>query len=133
VSQENVEIARASFDAIGRWDIDALLELYDPEITFLPLTGTRVESGGYVGHDGVRAYFAEVAEIWSQLHPRADDVRTTGDHVVVLGGCAVRGKGSGVESDDPMAWVLTVSGGKIKSHRGYRTREEALAAVGMSE
>jgi ketosteroid isomerase-like protein len=133
VSQQNVEIARASFEAIGRWDIDALLDLYDPEITFLPLTGTRVESGGYIGHDGVRAYFTEVAEIWSQLHPRADDVRTTGDHVVVLGGCAVRGKGSGVESDDPMAWVLTVRDGKITSHRGYRTREEALAAVGLAE
>ena len=102
----------------------------DPEITFLPLTGTRVESGGYVGHDGVRAYFAEVAEIWSELQPRADDTRTTGDHVVVLGGCAVRGKGSGVESDDPMAWVLTVRDGKVTSHRGYRKREEALAAVG---
>ena len=104
MSQQNVEIVRRTFEAIGRWDIDALLELYDPEITFLPLTGTRVESGGYVGHDGVRAYFEEVAEIWSELQPRADDTRTTGDHVVVLGGCAVRGKGSGVESDDPMAW-----------------------------
>ena len=133
MSQQNVEIVRRSFEAIGRWDIDALLELYDPEITFLPLTGTRVESGGYVGHDGVRAYFEEVAEIWSELQPRADDTRTTGDHVVVLGGCAVRGKGSGVESDDPMAWVLTVRDGKVTSHRGYRKREEALEAVGLTE
>lgn len=133
MSQKNVEIARRTFDAIGKWDVDALLELYDPEITFLPLTGTRVESGGYVGHDGVRAYFEEVAEIWSELQPRADDVRTTGDLVVVLGGCAVRGKGSGVESDDPMAWVLTVRGGKVTSHRGYRTRQEALDAAGLSE
>ena len=133
MSQQNVEIARRTFDAIGNWDIDALLELYDPEITFLPLTGTRVESGGYVGHAGVRAYFQEVAEIWSELRPRADDTRTTGDHVVVLGGCAVRGRGSGVESDDPMAWVLTVRDGKVTSHRGYRTREEALDAVGLTE
>jgi ketosteroid isomerase-like protein len=133
MSQQNVEIARRTFDAIGNWDIDSLLELYDPEITFLPLTGTRVESGGYVGHDGVRAYFEEVAEIWSELRPRADDTRTTGDHVVVLGGCAVRGRGSGVESDDPMAWVLTIRDGKVTSHRGYRSREEALESVGLTE
>ena len=133
MSQQNVEIARRTFDAIGNWDIDALLELYDPQITFLPLTGTRVESGGYVGHDGVRAYFEEVAEIWSELRPRADDTRTTGDHVVVLGGCAVRGRGSGVESDDPMAWVLTIRDGKVTSHRGYRSREEALESVGLTE
>ena len=37
------------------WDLDTLLQLYHPDVQFLPLTGTRVESGGYRGHDGVRA------------------------------------------------------------------------------
>lgn len=133
MSRENVEVVRLTFEAIGRWDIDALLMLYDHEIEYLPLTGTRVESGGYVGHAGVREYFDEVAEIWEELRPRADDVRTVGEHVLVLGGCAVRGRGSGAESDSPMAWVLTVRDGKVTRHRGYRTREEALDAVGLSE
>jgi ketosteroid isomerase-like protein len=130
---DNSDVARQSFEAIGRWDIDGLLELYDPEIEFLPLTGTRVESGGYIGHAGVRAYFEEVAEIWDRLHPHAHDVRTVGDHVVLLGGCAVRGRGSGAESDSPMAWVLTLRDGKVTRHRGYRTRAEALEAVGLSK
>jgi ketosteroid isomerase-like protein len=133
MSQENIEVVRMTFEAIGRWDIDALLRLYDPEIEFLPLTGTRVESGGYLGHAGVREYFEEVAEVWEELRPRADDVRTVGDHVVVLGGCAVRGRGSGAETDSPMAWVLTVRNGKVARHRGYVTREEALEAVGLEE
>jgi ketosteroid isomerase-like protein len=130
---DNSDVARQSFEAIGRWDIDGLLELYDPEIEFLPLTGTRVESGGYIGHAGVRAYFEEVAEIWDRLHPHAHDVRTVGDQVVLLGGCAVRGRGSGAESDSPMAWVLTLRDGKVTRHRGYRTRAEALEAVGLSD
>jgi ketosteroid isomerase-like protein len=133
MARTNVEVARLTFEAIGRWDIDALLELYDPGVEFLPLTGTRVESGGYIGHSGVREYFEEVAEIWEELRPHADDVRTVGDHVVLLGGCAVRGRGSGAVSDSPMAWVLTVRSGKVVRHRGYRTREEALEAVGLSE
>lgn len=133
MSDDNVQVVRLSFDAIGRWDIDALVELYDPDIEFLPLTGTRVESGGYIGHDGVREYFTEVGEVWDQMLPHADDVRTVGDQVVVLGGCAVRGRGSGAESDAPMAWVITVRDGKVTRHRGYRTREEALEAVGLSE
>ncbi|MEA2417999.1 MAG: hypothetical protein QOE60_205 [Thermoleophilaceae bacterium] len=131
--EQNVEVARRSFEAIGSWDIDGLLSLYDPEVEFLPLTGTRVESGGYVGHDGVRAYFEEVGEIWSELNPYADDVRTVADQVVLLGGCAVRGRGSGAVSDSPMAWVVTVRNGKVTRHRGYRTRAEALEAVGLSE
>jgi ketosteroid isomerase-like protein len=133
MARTNVEAARLTFEAIGRWDIDALLELYDPGVEFLPLTGTRVESGGYIGHSGVREYFEEVAEVWEELRPHADDVRTVGDHVVLLGGCAVRGRGSGAVSDSPMAWVLTVRNGKVIRHRGYRTREEALEAVGLSE
>jgi ketosteroid isomerase-like protein len=133
MSQENVEIARATFGAICRWDVDALLELYAEDIDFGPLTGTRVESGGYHGHAGVRDYFEEVADVWEELRPHCDDFRTVGDDVVAVGGCAVRGRGSGAESDTPMAWVLTLRHRKITRHRGYRTREEALGAVGLSE
>jgi ketosteroid isomerase-like protein len=133
MSDEKVEVVRRTFDAIGRWDIDSLLEFYDQRIEFLPLTGTRVESGGYIGHAGVRDYFEEVAEVWSQMLPRVEDVRIVGDHVVVLGGCAVRGRGSGVESDTPMAWVVTVRDGKVLRHRGYHTRGDALDAVGLNE
>jgi uncharacterized protein len=133
LSQTNVEIVRGTFEATRRWDLDALLALYDPEIEFLPLTGTRVESSGYTGHAGVRKYFEEVAEIWEELRPHAEDVRTVGDHVVVLGGCAVRGRGSGAASDNPMAWVITVRDGKVTRHRGYRTGEEALKAVGLRD
>lgn len=131
--QENVEIVRRTFESIRRWDIDALLELYDAEIDFSPLTGTRVESGGYTGHAGVREYFEEVAEVWQELRPHAEETRTVRDHVVVLGGCAVRGRGSGAESDTPMAWVITVRNGKVTRHHGYRTGDEALEAVGLKE
>ena len=133
MSQENVKLVRRSFEAIGRWDIDGLLEFYDSDVHFLPLTGTRVESGGYRGHAGVRAYFEEVANVWDELHPYGDDFRVVGNDVVVLGGCTVRGSGSGAETDTPMAFVVTVKDGKIKSHRGYRTRADALEAAGLSE
>jgi ketosteroid isomerase-like protein len=99
----------------------------------LPLTGTRVESGGYTGHAGVRAYFDEIAEVWEELRPHAEDVRTIGDHVVALGGCAVSGRGSCARSDNPMAWVITVRDGKVTRHRGYRTGGEALEAVGLAQ
>ena len=133
MSQENVEIVRKSFEAIAQDDIEALLRLYDEDVEFLPLTGTQVESGGYRGHDGVRDYFVEVADVWEQIRPYAEDVRAAGDRVVVLGGCAVRGKASDVETDTPMAWVVTVRNGKITSHRGFRTSDQALKAAGLSQ
>jgi ketosteroid isomerase-like protein len=133
MSDPNVAVARKTFQAICSRDIDGLLELYDPDIEFLPLTGTRIESGGYAGHAGVRDYFTEVDEVWEEMQPYADDLRTVGDDVVILGGCAVRGRGSGARSDNPMAWVLTLRDGKVIRHRGFATREEALEAVGLAE
>ena len=133
MSDENVEIVRRSFDAIASGDLNALLRLYDPAVRFLPLTGTRVESGGYRGHQGVRDYFAEVDEIWDELRPHADQVQTVGDQVVVVGGCAVRGRGSGVVTDSPLAWVITIRDGKITSHRGFRTADEALEAAELDD
>jgi ketosteroid isomerase-like protein len=130
---DNTQIVRWTFEAICDEDIDRLLEFYDDEIEFLPLTGTLVESGGYAGHRGVRDYFEECAEVWELMQPHADDLRTVGDDVVVLGGCAVRGRGSGAGSDNPMAWVITLRDGRVIRHRGFATREEALDAVGLTE
>jgi ketosteroid isomerase-like protein len=133
MSQENVEIVRRSFDAIGRGDIDALLELYDPEIEFKPLTGTRVETGGYRGHEGVRQYFEEADEVWDQVSPVAGEVRTTGDEVLVFGHCSIRGRASQIDTDSPCFWVITVRDGKITRHRVYGASSEALEAAGLSE
>jgi ketosteroid isomerase-like protein len=85
MSEENVEVVRKSFDAIGRWDLDALLELYDSDISFEPLTGTRVETGGYRGHQGVRQYFEEADEVWDEVRPVVGQITTTADEVVVFG------------------------------------------------
>ena len=133
LSEKNVEIVRKSFDAIGRGDVDALLDLYDPDIEFEPLTGTRVETGGYRGHQGVRRYFEEASEVWDEVRPVAGEITTTGDQVVVFGHCSIRGKASEIETDSPCSWVITVRDGKITRHRVYRTTSEALEAAGLAE
>jgi ketosteroid isomerase-like protein len=133
MSQGNLEIVLESFDAMGRGDLDVLLELYDPDIEFEPLTGTRVETGGYRGHQGVRQYFEEADEVWDEVRPVAGEMTTTGDEVVVFGHCAIRGKASEVETASPCSWVITVRAGKIIRHRVYATSGEALEAAGLRD
>ena len=70
---------------MSAWDVDELLRLYAPDVEFLPLTGTLVESGGYRGHEGVRVYFAEARELWDVLVPEGHDYTDLGDRVVVAG------------------------------------------------
>jgi uncharacterized protein len=128
---ENVELVRRSFEAMRAWDVEALLRLYDPDVEFLPLTGTRVESGGYRGHEGVRAYFAEARALWDVLEPEGEEYRDLGDRVLVAGRCRVRGRVSGAESHPACAWVIGVRDGAIVSHRTCVTYDEALLMAGV--
>lgn len=131
MAEENIEVVRRAFEAIGNRDIDALLRLYEPNAAFRPLTGTQVETGGYRGHEGIRAYFEEVDTVWDQMLPHADDLRCHGDLVVVVGGCVVRGRESGAETDRAMAWVFRVRDGRVASHRAFSNAEEALSAADL--
>jgi ketosteroid isomerase-like protein len=127
---QNVELVKRSFEAMSAWDVDALLRLYDVDVEFMPLTGTRVESGGYRGHEGVRRYFDEAGELWDVLEPEGHEYRDLGDRVLVAGRCRVRGRASGAESHPACAWVIGVRDGTIVSHRTCATFDEALQIAG---
>jgi ketosteroid isomerase-like protein len=43
MSEENVEVVRKSFAAMGRGDLDALFDLYDEDIKFEPHWHSRRE------------------------------------------------------------------------------------------
>ena len=131
MADDNVEVVRRTFEAICKRDVDSLVRLYEPNAVFRPLTGTQVESGGYRGHDGIRAYFEEVDTVWDQMLPHADDMRSNGDLVVVIGGCMVRGRESGAETDRAMAWVFQVRDGRVASHQAFSEAGDALSAAGL--
>ena len=128
---DNVELVKRSFEAISAWDVDALLRLYDPDVELLPLTGTRVESGGYRGHDGVRDYMAEAHDLWDVLEPEGRLHEDLGDRVLVAGHCRVRGRSSGAESDPATSWVIHIRNGRIVSHRACATYGEAAELAGV--
>jgi ketosteroid isomerase-like protein len=128
---DNVELVKRSFEAISAWDVDALLRLYDPDVELLPLTGTRVESGGYRGHDGVRDYMAEARDLWDVLEPEGRLHEDLGDRVLVAGHCRVRGRSSGAESDPATSWVIHIRNGRIVSHRACATYGEAAELAGV--
>lgn len=123
---DNVAVVRRSLEAICAWDLDTLLELYDPDVQLLPLTGTRVESGGYRGHDGVREYMSEAHDLWEVLEPVGNVFTDVGNYVLVTGRCRVRGRSSGAESNPACAWAIGVRDGRIVSHRACESYEEAL-------
>jgi SnoaL-like domain len=54
MSQQNVDVVRASFEAFRRRDLDAFLSCFDPEVEYRSLV-LEVE-GTYHGHEGMRSW-----------------------------------------------------------------------------
>jgi ketosteroid isomerase-like protein len=129
---DNADLVRRCFAAMSSWDVEELLTLYHPDVELLPLTGTRVESGGYRGHAGVREYMEEAQALWDVLQPEGDVFEDFGNYVLVTGHCRVRGRTSGAESDPICAWVFGVRDGLIVSHRACSDYAEALDVAGAS-
>jgi ketosteroid isomerase-like protein len=63
MSQENVEIVLASFEAWNARDMDAFRELYDPD-AILRMDANWPEPGPYVGREAVMREFEQLRQTW---------------------------------------------------------------------
>jgi ketosteroid isomerase-like protein len=57
MSEENVEIVRASWEAWRRGDMDALFEFYDPEVEWDMTHSYVPDMGVFHGHEGCGSSF----------------------------------------------------------------------------
>lgn len=137
MSEENVEVCKHAFEALGiRRDIEAGLAYIDPEVELQSAIIGGTEGNTYRGHEGVREWMAESDATFEELRPEAPEefeFRDLGDEVLMVGRFHARGRGSGVEIDSTIAWLHTLRGGRIVRSRGYLDPQEALDAAGLSE
>jgi ketosteroid isomerase-like protein len=124
------EIARQGVEAYNRGDVEALIELSDPEITMVPVRAL-LEGGEYRGHEGVRRFLADMEEDWERREILVDEVRELDDGVLVLGTFTAVGR-SGNEISQPVAWHSRFREGKLFRMVAYTDQETALRRLGRS-
>jgi ketosteroid isomerase-like protein len=131
MSQENVEIVRASFEIWNAADMDAFRELYDPDIAMRSAEGWP-EPGPYFGREAVMREFDQLRETWDAdaLEPISDFL-PVGDRVAVR--FVWRGAGYGPEANLELTGLYTVRKGRILSLDFFWDHAEALEALGLSE
>jgi ketosteroid isomerase-like protein len=132
MSQENVEIVRAAFDAYFRGDMESALRLVDPEIVVTQRSETPDAMTRH-GHAGVMGAIAAWPELWDDYELEFVQFVDAGDHVVARTHQRGRGKGSGVEVEAEIWFVFGFRNGKIAEWRMFGAEREALEAVGLSE
>ncbi len=132
MSQENVEIVKALFAAAGRGDADGVIAWATPD-GVIDATRRILGGGTFEGHQGVRDYFAMLADAWSDVSTEPEDFIDADDAVVVPVRVVNTGRTSGLEIGARAAWVAQVRDGKVARMTVYQSRAEALDAVGLSE
>ena len=138
MSDENMELARRSFEAFNRGGVDAVIVegLWSPEIVWDVTAAGIPGLGIYRGEEEVKSFFEDD---WFKVFPfseweaQVDEVIDLGDRVISI--CRQRGHGvaSGVETDRTFVQVATIRDGQFVRIDNYLSREEALAAAGIQE
>jgi len=133
MSEENVEIVRASFDAINRGDVEAAFKDLPPEFEcdMSRAVGFNVDRDIY-DRDQFRRLFDEYVGNWESFQLGPEDFLDAGDHVVVPFTNRARGR-DGIELQARGTFVWTIRDRAIVRACLYQERDEALEAAGLSE
>jgi ketosteroid isomerase-like protein len=131
MSQENVEIVKASIDAVNRGDWDAAFQDAAPgfEYDFSRAVGPW---RGVFGLDQARRVVEEFRETWESDWVEPHEFIEAGDHVVMPGTQHLKGR-DGIEVVVRATFVFTIRNGAIERNTMYQEKEDALEALGLSE
>ena len=124
----DLDVVKAVFAAFAERDLERVLELAAPEIEFIAVTSDYAgRTGPYRGHDGIREYFRDMAEVWDELRLTPTDYRIVGEQVLVTGRVSARSPARVVSGST--GWLWRVRSGKVIRARAYASAEDAVAAV----
>jgi uncharacterized protein len=131
MSQENVEVVRAGFEAWNAGDMDAFRELLAPEVSLRPVDDWP-EPGPFVGREPVLRWLGQLRDAWD-----ADALEATSDFIDAADRVIVRftwrGVGHGPQSNMEFTGVWTVRKGRLALMEFFWDHAEALEAAGLPE
>jgi ketosteroid isomerase-like protein len=129
--EENVQVVKNFFAAIGSGDTQALLALVDEGIEWIipgedwPLAGT------HRGHAGVAAVLRKAAEEIETTYPKPPESVAQGGRVLVVGVATGKIKATTKTFKDDWVFDITVRNGKLTRIREYiDTQALAKASAG---
>jgi ketosteroid isomerase-like protein len=131
MSDAKVELARRSVVAWEQRDADWFIDNSIEDFEFVPAIVTGVEGRGRAvrGADQIRRHLAELDDPWESFHIDALEYREVGEQVVCIVRLRARGRGSGIEVDQPVAMALWFDGDKLARAQSFLDVDEAMAAA----
>jgi ketosteroid isomerase-like protein len=129
VSQENVDLYRAGFDAIGRGEWDVVRAHWDPDI--LVRTDPGWPEQRIYGREAVTAWQRSAFE--SMGHDfRIEEIVDLGDRVLARWCWTTRGQHSGIGGELRYSEIVTYREGRAILIEHFRDHEQALKSLGLA-
>ena len=116
-------------DLFDRWN-RGIREVRPSEIAPDAEVNSALTGRTYRGYDGIAEWMAEIDdqfEDWKVSIEELEDVPE--DRVLAIGQVHFRGRGSGVEFDQAIGWVLAFDGGRITEMTNFSDPESARNAA----
>lgn len=121
---------RLVYEAFNTRDAERFTALCDPSIEFHSAFST-VFGGVYLGHDGVRTFFEDVADAWDDWRAEPNVYFDLGEHTVASVQLRWRGH-SGAEVGTQIAQVARWRENLIVYLKSYADRKDALSDLGVA-
>ncbi|MBA3262065.1 MAG: nuclear transport factor 2 family protein [Thermoleophilaceae bacterium] len=127
MGSSDIDVVKAVFAAFTERDVEGVLAHADPDMLFSPVTGDYAgRTEPYLGHDGLREYFRDIASVWDELRIVPSEFRQDGDTILVTGRISAHSPARIVAGST--GWIWRLAGGLVVYARVYPSAADAMAA-----
>ena len=132
--QQNLDVVRTVYAAFDRGDVEGILALLDPEVSWRTPGAPDLPTGGLRhGIAAVREFFPLLLNTFDFAEFKPQDFLAGGDKVVVLGTSREGPKGSGRLVDFRWVHVFTLRNGRIVAFEEPADVSELVAEFRRSQ
>jgi ketosteroid isomerase-like protein len=117
--QVRLETINRLVEGFNRRGVEAVLELCDREVVWVPAFTTEEAGRPYRGHEGIRRYFADLALRWSSARAVVYRLTRRGDNVLAVCGVWAQPRAGGDDLREQVAIVFSFRNGLVASARSY--------------
>jgi ketosteroid isomerase-like protein len=118
-----VDVVRAAFDAFAARDVPAMLGHCRPDVVLRAFATSQLTNRlePYRGHDGIRAYLQDVAEVWDELRFTPFELRQTPESVIGFG--QTEGRRGAEVIVNSVLWMVRVVEGRMASIEVFQAEQ----------
>jgi ketosteroid isomerase-like protein len=126
VAAERQELILDLFERWNHGDREIDAAVIDPDAA----VHSAMTRATYRGYGGIKDWMAEIDDQFDSWHLSVEEIKDlSGDRVLAFGSVHFRGRGSGVEFDQPLGWIIAFTGERVIEMRIFSDHERAREAA----